>query len=644
MAPLPLDLFYSLTYPPSISKRNEDWEFHTSEPFADYSVDILYVDLPAIGYQGITLGSNTVDFLTQAPKDHGVETIYMPSVDKMADRFKIWYNYRKSSNRTSTICKEPEAQDREILTDELRSGLGILMIIEAEEAAAPLEDASAVQEKISAALKNTQLAEVAAQVLPDDVGYEMLFILKEGYVMARVWTELEYCAFDVLLWSSTNKMDAIKAQLVAAVDSKSVSSYRILTSGMFGVSSTDKDDKTSLVGPRIKEPCKQEPVKKKKKKDDNVQVEQNVIDSVLSESIKLFPDPNALVVVLCGEQSSPCNSVGVLQNMNDEVIAKVVPLWACPNLNDASPEVMLACEESMSQTLQNLDTIDGLVIDVEAPRAMGQILLKILTSNYSVQGSSLLSENHVVISTFAVSGQESTRPWRRALVDRFRTDIVKYDPAYRAQVLVSDDDKLELDIFSSGDEHFYMHLVEMLKSIPTSTKVQLVQNGINNYIADFEPSMRFTHADYDDAAAMKQWESQEPFEVQTIHQFVLPDKKTSVETLQDTLAQALIKWNGHEEEDTLVYDKIILQSDGCVLFSHWPMGSMVVVWDGRSHVSVNLFSSQDSIPQLQSHLTNNKWKLIARDEMPRGTGKVVNFKDEDLHVVPHWAQERPPDV
>jgi S-adenosylmethionine/arginine decarboxylase-like enzyme len=525
------------------------------------------------------------------------------------------------------------------------------MIIEAEEAAAPLEDASAVQQKISAALKNAQLTEVAAQLLPDDDGYEMLIILKEGYVMVRVWEELEYCAFDVLLWSSTSKMDATKAQLVAAVESKSVSSYRILTSGMFGVSSSDDDDKTSLVGPRIKEPCKQEPAKKNEKKDDDVQVKQSVIDSVLSESIKLLPDPNALVVVLCGEKSSPCNSVGVLESMNDEVIAKVVPLWACPNVNDASPDVMMACEASASLTLQNLDTpIDGLVIDVEAPRAMGQILLKILTNNYSVQGSSLLSENHVLISTFATPSEqeESTIPWRRALVDRFRTDIVKYDPAYRAQVLVSDgndDGKLELNLFSSGDEHFYMHLVDTIKSIPTTTEVQMVQNGINNYIADFEPSMRFRHADYDDTASMKQWESQEPLEVQTVYQFVLSTESTTIETLQDTLTQALIKLNGHEEEDTLVYDKTVLQSDGCVLFSHWPMGSMMVVWDGRSRISINLFSSQDSIPRLEKHLTNKmNWKLIARDEMPRGIGKVVNFSDEALHIVPHWAQERPPDV
>lgn len=619
-----------LMKPDGVIARNEDWEFGTVNPFTDYTADILYVDVPVIGYQGMTLGSNTVDFLTATPKDHGVETIYMKTGDESKDLFDIWYNFKKSSNRTSTICKEAGTPDRSLLTEELRSGLGVLLIIEAEDASVPLKESAPIENSISQALKNAELTEVDRAVIldedQDEEGYDMFFILKEGYAAVRVWPELKYCAFDLLLWSSTSKMEAAKAQFVAAVDSKSVSSYRIMTSGMYGVT-IDKDN--DRVGPRIKEPCKQQ-----KAVDADISqmepVEQSVLDSILIESLSLLSKANSRVVVFCGEESSQCNSLNALAKHDG--VAKVVPVWSCPSLKDEpSPQDMVACEVETLRTLQELGTkVDGIVIDSNAPRAMAQILLQIMSVNKDRK--MLLEEQHIVIATSEKGSPEST--WHRALLDRFRTHVVKYDPAYRAEVAVGD---LDVDLFSSGDEHFFSHLVQLLDSLESKTGKKLivtnVKNGINNYVADFVPSVTFKHSDYNATLPLQQFRSQNPIEVQTVYQFS-SSKALDIDSIRAVFQAGLSKLNENDDSLSLiVYENV---GDGCVLFCYWPMGSVVAVWDGRHTISVNLMSSQE-LSKMETVMMKD-WEMLARDEMPRGTGKVVNFRyDFDPKKLPHWA-------
>ena len=129
------------------------------------------------------------------------------------------------------------------------SALGILMVIEAEDVAVSMDLSSAihVSRTVSQALQTVGLSEISVRLSSRDEGYQLVFILKEGYVVAQTWPKYSYCAFDVMLWRSTEKLDSIKSSLVEAVGSKSVSSYRIVISGMF---SADKDIEKSKVGPR----------------------------------------------------------------------------------------------------------------------------------------------------------------------------------------------------------------------------------------------------------------------------------------------------------------------------------------------------------------------------------------------------------
>jgi hypothetical protein len=84
---------------------------------------------------------------------------------------------------------------------------------------------------------------------------------------------------------------------------------------------------------------------------------------------------------------------------------------------------------------------------------------------------------------------------------------------------------------------------------------------------------------------------------------------------------------------------IVSAGDGCILIAFWPGGSILVMWDGRNHIDVNLFDffglSEDFEMEFKQH--THGLETIFRDEQPRGFGRVVNFKRDLKAMNPLWA-------
>ena len=59
-------------------------------------------------------------------------------------------------------------------------------------------DDGATKESLGKALKETDLTEISSGVVSSEEMEEsvLVFILREGYVLARLWPEHKYCAFD----------------------------------------------------------------------------------------------------------------------------------------------------------------------------------------------------------------------------------------------------------------------------------------------------------------------------------------------------------------------------------------------------------------------------------------------------------------
>ena len=83
--------------------------------------------------------------------------------------------------------------------------------------------------------------------------------------------------------------------------------------------------------------------------------------------------------------------------------------------------------------------------------------------------------------------------------------------------------------------------------------------------------------------------------------------------------------------------------EGRVLAAFWPVGMVIVLWDGRHHVDINLFTYEEGMEfpdEFTEHFRAavDRLDVALRDVQPRGFGRVVNFrKDVEPRVVPHWA-------
>merc|ERR1719343_310328 len=64
------------------------------------------------------------------------------------------------------------------------------------------------------------------------------------------------------------------------------------------------------------------------------------------------------------------------------------------------------------------------------------------------------------------------------------------------------------------------------------------------------------------------------------------------------------------------------------------MGSVVLVWDGHEHISINFFTVEESIGTPEKLIDTflkhsmHKMKVGLRDDQPRGINHVINFPSD----------------
>ena len=545
-----MDVAVMLAKPDGVIARNEDFVRGRNVDFVKYTVDIEYHDVPILCQQSITMGSNQIDFLKKTPKNLDVDTVYLKT--RGNGHFDGWYNYRTNEDLVNTDCHKEETEAVES-ADTTERRLGVLTILDLEEVNILVDSFETMKTRISKALQRAGVEEKYVVLSPTNSTSPgkntMIFILQEGYVAVRAWPNHNYCAFDILLWSSQEKQSAVEAEVIAALagnDGRSVSSsYRIVTGGMYGVAISKED--AAKVGPSSPELLCESTTGAIH--EGSSTAGQSIIDDLLLDMLPLIRVSDPVVVVVCGEESSPCKSLEVLSKTNK--VAKVLPVRACSALKDrtnSSSPSMYTCETEILRSLKESlagEKISGLVLDQGAPHAVGRIMHKIFSS--AINRKKLLEDHYAIL---APSSYDTESSWRKTLLERFRTDFAQFSPAYRADVQFNGT-TLELGIFSTGDVSFYKHLADMVETIERSTGlysvIRDVKDGITNYIADFEPSKFVALSDYDLGPAREQWAAQTPLGQQTFFQFEIqaPLKALSVgENVLANLAEDVFleKW------------------------------------------------------------------------------------------------------
>lgn len=521
--------------------KNEDFSVRTNVGFAKYTVDLEYHDLPKFCQQSITLGSNSVDFMKAQPKSNGVETLAVDLVGSNSwDPHHAWFGYRQSVPN-GCFVKHAAETAMECTSEELGSRAGVVLILEAEKISSSLDSISAVKTKISDSIKELGLSEISVSTSADIDHKVLVFVLKEGYVTVRVFAEQKYIAFDIHLWDSIDLIDSLKVALISGVgaDTNTFTSFRFVTSGMFGLQSCPKDVLTGIAVDVQNEICSNNTFSPSVNTTNKVSANAFILQEFLTAMLPLVtenPIPR-VVGVVCGENSVSCESVSTIQKLDPAV--DVVTILGCESFDD-----MHDCESRIKKQIEagrgEKGKMDALVLDEKMPFPMAQIIERLFSDK--VFHHKMMNWSHIVISPVP-----SQQEWRSVLVDRFRTDVVLFDPAYRVDLYTSrdeprsDESASEWCLFSAGDSQFFNRLAACIGAIEASTgqnvQVQEVSNGLINLIADFNPSFVAKNSDYDKSRALSQWHSQTAVGHQTLYQMMVQPPKAMVKEEEIVLVE-----------------------------------------------------------------------------------------------------------
>jgi hypothetical protein len=488
------------------------------------------------------MGSNSIDFVTAKTKGHGIEVLAIDLPESQdADPFDAWYSYRQTVRDTcSATYAKNESSEGDASTVKSKEQIGILVILEAENLTAPLESKAAVNEMISASIKEFGLTEASISSASDSSA--SFFVMKEGYIAARVIAEKKYIAFDVLLWDSLDLIDSLNEALVKAVGGNSedsTTSFRFVTGGMLGSDSCQKDVLTQVAGETEALLCQEADTSVAFTDADSDY--DSTMSSILSDlltSLMPRPDGSQIIGILCGDETKVCPSLETAKKLDTESL-KIVPIYACKSF-----EEMHLCEMELSEKMLGIvkqyKKLDALVMDTTLPFTMGQIIESIF--NDPITHSKIMKRTHLVLTP--VVEEEG---WRNVLIDRFRTDVVLFDGAYRADLKFSKVESgkkesfVKWSLFSAYDNDFFNRLSSTLSIIKENTnlqpEVEEIANGIVNYVADFSPPNEFKDSDYDKTRSTAQWKSQTPVGHQTIFQMNVQPPKMRLDEGERVLAE-----------------------------------------------------------------------------------------------------------
>jgi spermidine synthase len=644
-----LDVFDALALllnPEGVMVKNEHYMDTMSQTF-DYTLQIYLDQNPKICSQCMIFGSNKADFFHKPVVEHGVETLLLPPVADLEDGFDYFHDFRKNNATEHGKCDLDTEEEKG--TTQTKSA-GLLHVLDAEDVGVILDN-DTVRKIIMTAVKDEGFttiesnkeqkpATVQVTAQPDAPSSTMInVVFKEGYASARIWPNHSYVAVDIGVWGSFENADKLRHRIGGDLEAKTTSYFRVVVGGMFG-SSTWEEDRDSI-GPQIVQQrnCDVSKIK-------NIDFsDKNAKKTILDEATNIVGSQKTMATVFCGvEGTDECPSVDVLEQ--HPMISKVIPVWTCPELSSSDEEdksgkfiKMTQCEDEVLSTLMSGRGLDGegiglVVLDDSAPLVMGQVLHSIL----SVQSHKeiLLSvDNHFVMS---FSHDLKSDEWRFNVLERYRKDLY-HDPVKLVQfdINVGGAD-MQLHILSSSETNGFKNIKSLEQKLTgrlsqnnpeASAEVTSITGGLFVYQPDYDPH-EYLHDDYPTEPGDKQWEAQRSLGRKTVIQYdkiegkQMPDSHDFVRVIDSVLT-------GHEIYDFEVYTDI---GDGTVVVSDIKLGSLIAIWDGRNHVDLNLFLHDDTESEINDliggfeDLTKSMMNRGLRDDFPRGTGRVMNFRED----------------
>jgi spermidine synthase len=620
-----------------------------------YTLQIHWYENPVICSQAMVLGSKKIDFTKVPLTDHHINSPFITPTNAIQDPFELYHDFAKFTRITSEeVCKifeEKKAQENFKVQD---SSPGILMIVEAEDVANDLlQDAGKLEHVITDVLRKVGFTDVVSIPPGAPVGegeemYVLSVTMKQGYIIARAFPGYNYCAFDIHLWSEFDLQEATKDELMASISGSAdvpPTTFRVIAGGMYGVS-TWRDDSSS-VGPHYDQLSCAETFDNMVEDDEYLGIKDvSLVEEAMMASVKALHKMSLKVALLCGSNDSDkviCEKHREMLLADDSV--NEVVILGCPMLSDfnqfssdAMSDAKLCKKHLVNQLQESVVDLkfNALVVDSSADKFICSILLKALKGRRLKEV--IRKEDVFVSESLAVASiMDKEGEWANNFIKRFKSEVYVKEPAFYVEMLLKkeEDNNFKLSIAMDGDEHGIQKLDTAMLMVKAKHSLdydlQKINGGSWLKVEDFV-GKQFYKDDYDTEGMKKQWKKQKPLGHQVILQMNC-ESRLFLSVLRDALSSAFTT----NIEDMYNFDVEFKEfadfGEGYLFVSTSPpevsQVNIVVLWDGRDTVNVNIFSMEQltgGLDEIEAHFEINGIKTILRDEFPRGVGGVVSYK------------------
>jgi spermidine synthase/S-adenosylmethionine/arginine decarboxylase-like enzyme len=495
-----LDIFSALSLllkPEGIMVKNEPYIDQFSD-FFDHTIQLFYGS-PKICTQVLVMGSNKVDFLHSPVQNHPtVQTLLFENMQHPSDRYKLLHDYRKNNATQQGKCSEHTTNDQDYVMHGRKAG--VLEVVDLDSVPVSQFDISRLESNIYKALRSEKLNPISTIRQDSSIqrGSDILVVLKEGFVVVRPWPEYNYIALDIQLWGAFSNLSSVRSKLVEAISgndislasSLPVSSYRIVTGGMFGSHTWETDKESIGIQMRQTRDCETpQPAMEEGESADasKVILTKVALEATFTSVTNLLPRNNLVVVVACGlDDDGSCLSIETLSK--HPKVGRVIPVWACPDVvlagiataittseNEPSDEddvdvhsKMYECERSIVSQLNDifgvekddddegsLLELDMFVLDPSVPYSMARIYSSVL--GFFNNRDDWMAKEHVLLvpnplidltdtdgatddenlkdSSVGVIKELKDLNWRRNFLERYRKEYHRV-PLFRAELMV----------------------------------------------------------------------------------------------------------------------------------------------------------------------------------------------------------------
>lgn len=609
------------------------------------------------------MGSRTIDFMHPTLTEHGTSNLVVRSLEDTDDKFELYHDYAFNAS-TFDLC-DRIATSKEDSNIQERSP-GIVLVVEAEDVSGDLTGEN-MKTSMVASLKEKGFEIISSDFSEADGNAIVYLVLNEGYIIARSVIASKYVGFDIHFWSGLHKHEDAKNAVVNAVGGSgtNLSTYRVIAGGMFGTKTWREDEK--LRGPQFEDIC--DAIKDKAQDIQPKSImkgvaEQVDIDMATELGLKLLRRDGLKIAMLIGNEddtkdvaSKHYKTVQGLSLVNEVITLNCPSMVGFNEYSADAANVLGSCEKFMYSVFK--DSVDGrkfdaIIVDSTADKFTASILLKLLSLRRAAFLAKYLEPDALVITSITDDENEA---WKRNLMLRIKDESFIDSPAAFAEIAfenTKNDSGFKLIITNDGGEYFINRLNSTLTELKSDDSnslngvVQIIHGGEWLFQENFVPSRSFLPDDYDQSGPLAQWQTQNPIG----HQFILqleanPRRKTTFQMssthLKDAVKNTL---EGVEFFSELQVDDVKEFSDlgtGSLLIAVWSKGSLAVLWDGKTHVDVNLFTYVEDIKigdQVQDKFLQvlRGYQTVLRDEQPRGMGRVVAYqRDLQGNTEPHWA-------